>query len=101
MRGLRDRVAIVTGGTRGIGRAIVCDLVQRGSRMAFTYVGREDLARSLEEKTNSLWHGAAGFCADRSRLGDTKIFRSSLVSGHRNSKSDPLTGTLCSVMSRY
>lgn len=39
-------VAIVTGGSRGIGRATVQALVRDGWRVAFTYRQREDLARA-------------------------------------------------------
>jgi 3-oxoacyl-[acyl-carrier protein] reductase len=35
----------VTGGSRGIGRAIVLDLVRRGARVAFGFAAREDAAR--------------------------------------------------------
>ncbi len=39
------RAAFVTGGSRGIGRAIVLRLVQEGIPTAFTYVGNEEAAR--------------------------------------------------------
>jgi len=47
------KVALVTGGSRGIGRAIVEDLVQRGFEVHFTYVKDEAAATSLVEKAKS------------------------------------------------
>ncbi|HEX9779857.1 MAG TPA: 3-oxoacyl-[acyl-carrier-protein] reductase [bacterium] len=48
---LQDRVICVTGGSRGIGRAIVTELCRQGARVVFTYnqdlAGAETLARDL------------------------------------------------------
>lgn len=44
---LSDRVVIVTGGSRGIGRAVVCELVQRGARVTFTYARQREAAEAL------------------------------------------------------
>ncbi len=44
------RTALVTGGSRGIGRAIVELLADEGWQVAFTYRSREDAAREVEQR---------------------------------------------------
>jgi len=45
------RVAIVTGGTRGIGEAISVALKNAGCRVAANYAGNDDRARAFTERT--------------------------------------------------
>jgi acetoacetyl-CoA reductase len=45
------RVAVVTGGTRGIGEAISASLKASGYRVCALYAGREDRARDFNERT--------------------------------------------------
>ncbi len=56
MKLLKDKVAIVTGGARGIGEAIVLKFAEQGADVAFTYVSDSsiDKANALELKLISL-----------------------------------------------
>ncbi len=45
------RVAVVTGGTRGIGEAISCGLAKAGFKVAATYHGNDDRARDFSGRT--------------------------------------------------
>ena len=54
MKLLENRVAIVTGGSRGIGRAIVLELARNGAAVAFTGTVRNENMTSLEEEVASL-----------------------------------------------
>jgi len=47
-------VAIVTGGTRGIGRALVLAICGAGADCAFTYSSKRDSAESLSEEVQRL-----------------------------------------------
>ncbi|HMS41833.1 MAG TPA: SDR family NAD(P)-dependent oxidoreductase, partial [Pyrinomonadaceae bacterium] len=53
--------AIVTGGTRGIGKAIVLELARRGCDVAFNYSKSADEAEKLKAEIESL--GVKAFAA--------------------------------------
>lgn len=48
MSRFNDKVILVTGGTRGIGRAIAEAFAKEGAKVAITYVSSDDKARELE-----------------------------------------------------
>ena len=49
VNGLRDKVALVTGGSSGIGQAIAIRLGEEGANVAINYVGRPDGAIATSE----------------------------------------------------
>jgi len=49
MESLKDKIAIVTGGTRGIGRAIVENLLREGVAVAFCGRSSESVSRAVAE----------------------------------------------------
>ena len=51
---LKGKVAIVTGGTRGIGRAIVLELAQRGVDVAFSFAKNVEKAKEMETELSNL-----------------------------------------------
>jgi 3-oxoacyl-[acyl-carrier protein] reductase len=50
MKLLENKVAIVTGGSRGIGEAIALRLAESGAHIAFSYVSSDERANLLKEK---------------------------------------------------
>ena len=61
---LKDRVAIVTGGTRGIGRAIVLELVHHGAKVIFTYLQSVQSASIILDEIKELKGEAGAVQAD-------------------------------------
>lgn len=49
--GMKNRIAIVTGGTRGIGRAISVDLKKAGCKVVASYAGNEEAAQAFRKDT--------------------------------------------------
>ncbi len=69
---LKDKVAIVTGGTRGIGRAIVLELVQNGAKVVFTYLKSDESAGIVLDEVKELNGEAEAIKADARDLSDAK-----------------------------
>lgn len=53
MKLLEGKVALITGGTRGIGKGIVEVFANHGAKIAFTYAGSVEKAKGLEEALKS------------------------------------------------
>ena len=73
-------VALVTGGSRGIGRGICLALARHGYAVAVNYAGNEEAARATQEQLGSgvdslLCRADVGSAADRDRLVDEVLRR--------------------------
>jgi NAD(P)-dependent dehydrogenase (short-subunit alcohol dehydrogenase family) len=68
---LRDRTALVTGGSRGIGRATARQLAREGARVAIVARGAEGVRRAVAELERESDGGTVlGFTADMGVAGD-------------------------------
>lgn len=64
MESLRERVALVTGSSRGIGRAVALALASRGVDVVVNFRAREDAALEVVERIESLGRRALAIRAD-------------------------------------
>ena len=69
---LEGKVAIVTGGTRGIGRAIALDLAANGADVALNYRKSQDLAAELARTIRSMGRRALVVQADVASFDDAQ-----------------------------
>lgn len=64
MKLLQGKVAIVTGGSRGIGRAIALEMARQGADVAFTGRSLNDNTSSLEDELRALGVKAKAYATD-------------------------------------
>ena len=74
MKLLESKVAIITGGSRGIGKSICETFAQNGCHIAFTYNNSKDSAEALAKELNSSGIKAKAYKSDASNFDDaTKL----------------------------
>lgn len=61
MKLLDNKIAIITGATRGIGRGIAVEFANQGANVAFTYSSSVDAANALETELNAIGIKAKGY----------------------------------------
>jgi glucose 1-dehydrogenase len=69
---LKGKVAIVTGGNSGIGKAIVLGLAKAGASVVIDYVVHPEATEALEREIAGLGGVATGVLADVSRVADVQ-----------------------------
>ena len=66
MKLLHDKIVLITGASRGIGKAIAHECINQGAKVAFTYLSSEDKANALEQELKAKGGFAKGFKSDAS-----------------------------------
>ena len=68
MKLLEDKVVVITGASRGIGKSIAEECVKQGAKVAFTYLSSEEKAKALENELSANGGVAKGFKSDASKF---------------------------------
>ena len=69
---LKNKTALITGGTRGIGYAIVRKFADHGCNVAFTYLSSAEKALQLETELNALGVKAKAYKSDAGSYADSE-----------------------------
>jgi 3-oxoacyl-[acyl-carrier protein] reductase len=79
MKLLENKVAIVTGASRGIGEAIALAYAEAGAHVAFTYVSSDEKAKALEERLISKGVKAKAYKSNAGLFADCEALVTSVL----------------------
>lgn len=72
MKLLQDKVVLITGASRGIGKSIAEECVKHGAKVAFTYLSSEEKAKALEAELSKDGGIAKGFKSDAAKFDEAQ-----------------------------
>ena len=76
---LEGKTAIITGGSRGIGKAIVEIFVKQGANVAFTYSSSSDAAKAIENKLSTKNVKVKSYKSDASNFEEAQLLAASVL----------------------
>ena len=80
MKLLENKIVIVTGASRGIGKSIAEECVNQGATVIFTYLSSKEKAEALEAELSSNGGVAKGFKSDASKFEEAQALVDNVVS---------------------
>ena len=72
MKLLEGKTALITGASRGIGKAIALAYAKHGANVAFSDLNRDDNMESLEKELSTLGVKGKGYASDASSLAQSE-----------------------------
>lgn len=76
---LKGKNTIITGGSRGIGKAIVETFVKQGANVAFTYSSSSDAAKAIENKLSTNIVKVKSYKSDASNFEEAQLLAASVL----------------------